>query len=176
MTRKFTFYHADRNRSLTEGMELTLQPNGLSMFGCEYAPRLSTIEPQDDPPLRREWYAEGIRQAQFPQERSRLECIFGANSLLEAEQFARAIDPLPIHAVPIFELFASDFSSHDMNWLDYETGGDADKLLDNMKRYWWREISNSRPSTGDRRPPRIEVKMALPVTVGRLVAWAKPHD
>lgn len=171
--RQFKFYHADRCRSLSEGMILTPQPNGLSLFGSQYGPRLASAEPNEDEALSREWYAEGTRQVHFPNEPSRLICIFGANTIWEAEQFAHSITPQPSEPIPIFEIFAAEFTSHDMNWLDYDGQGDKAQIAENMKRYWWREISNHMPAGGDRRAPRIEVKMTLPVTVGRIVSWVK---
>lgn len=174
--RKFTFYHADRSLSLKEGMVLTLEPSGLSRFGNAYAPHFDKAQQSDDDALMREWLAEGSRQAHYPQEPSRLVCLFGANTVWEAEQFAKEITPTPQVDIPIFEVFASSFTSHDMNWLDYTTGNDPAKTADNMKRYWWREISNSAPLVGDRKSPRIEVKISLPVTVGKLVSWVRFND
>lgn len=169
--RKFTFYHADRMRSLTEGMELTLLPNGLSVFGNSYhGPDAENSTPDA---IKREMIAEAARQQepQFRNEPSRLACLFAGNSIDDAKMFAKAIEPAPAHDIPIFEIFASNFSCHDMNWLDYECP-DKD-MMDNAKHYWWREISISAPITGDRRPPRIEVKIALPATVGRIVSWVQ---
>lgn len=174
--RTFVFYHADRQRSLSEGMVLNTLPNGFSRFGNHYAHLWHEALNSADAALRREWHAEGIRSTHFPTQPSRLACLFGANSVAEAADFAKSIEPRPSADVPLFEIHASSFSSHDVNWLDYEHGGDHSKIVDYMKRYLLREISNSCPAVGERRAPRIEVKIGLPCTVGRLVDWVRFGD
>jgi len=71
--------------------------------------------------------------------------------------------------VPVFEVFASKYWSLDMNWLDYMTG--HDQRVNYLRDYWLASITNHNPETGMRRPPQIEVLMALPVKIGKVVEW-----
>lgn len=171
------FYHADRGRTLVEGQRLELNAHGASRFGCAYWPTITQMPiEQMNRAQRREFILEKIRQDFFAQHYpSRRQCLFAANSIQEALQFAHAFDEIPDFEVPIFEIFASYFWTFDMTWLDYDCEGDLNKQYTHSNEYWNAAISNNNPTVGERRPPRLEVMIALPAQVGRIVAHAKPN-
>lgn len=165
------FYHIDRERQLTEGKVINLDDRGLSRFGSVYWDAISTkpFEALNDAE-QRECLLEQIKQEpNFSLYASRMQAFFGANTLEDAKRFAEKIVPKPVEKIPIFEVFASTFWTLDMNWLDYVS--DPETRIRNLRDYWYATISNHNPSTGERKPPHLEVMMALPITIGRIVEW-----
>jgi len=168
------FYHADRAHSLQEGQVITLDENELSRFGAEYWPAISSkdISEMNEAQLR-EFHLEEIRKESiFSTYTSRLQSIFGANSIEDAVWFAKSITPVPNLPIPIIEIYAQKFWSLDMNWLDFECS--HEKSIRYYRKYWYAEISNHAPPQGERKPPKLEVLMALPVTVGKVVHYVLP--
>ena len=182
------FFHADRGAKLREGQVLTLGPDGYSSFGRYYQKRLvhaQAIGGNINGPDFREFLLDEIRKGdpRFEAYESRFRCFFGANTLDEARWFASRIDPVPTWPVPIVEVFASRFWTLDMNWMDYDCHEREDSSLSlemhqrglkYFREYWHSAISNHCPSQGIRNPPRLEVLMALPVTIGKIVGWFQP--
>lgn len=170
------FYHADRAGSLAEHQTVELNADQLSRFGSEYWSIISeghTAEMSDA--QLREFHLEQIRrQSRFSVYASRMQSIFAANSLEEAIRFAEIVTPVPANPIPIIEIFAESFWSLDMNWLDYDCP--INQRLQYYEKYWYAEISNHRPTQGERRPPRIEVMIALPARTGRIVHHVNPAD
>ena len=166
--RKHVFYHADRAASLREGQEITLDENGLSYFGKVYWPIFKTKQFEDmDSAQQRESNLENIkRESQYSLYASRLQSIFAANTIDEAIIFANSIIPKPTHPIPIIEIIADKFWNLDSTWLDFES---SSANLKNYRNYWDGIITNHHPSVGDRRPPRLEVMIALPATTGKIV-------
>ncbi len=169
-----TFYHADRNRSLTENQEITLSENGLSVFGNIYWPAFQSKSIQEmNKAEMREFYLEEIRKEErYSLYTSRLQSIFAANSLAEAIIFANSIQPRPDHPIPIIEILSNNYWSLDSNWLDFIAG---EKVIDYYRNYWDGLITNHRPLTGERRPPRIEVMIPLPARTGKIVHIVEPY-
>lgn len=168
MNRKHIFYHADRAASLKENQELTLDQNGLSYFGRAYwhAFQTNKLDVLNDA-QQREYHLENIKQElRYTLYASRLQSIFAANTISEAIVFANSIIPKPKHPIPIFEIFADRFWNLDTNWLDFE--GSLTNL-NNYRNYWDGLITNHHPKFGERRPPRLEVMIALPATTGKIV-------
>lgn len=97
-----------------------------------------------------------------------MQSFFGSNSLEDAKRFYDHYNPKQEYPVPVYEVFASRFWSLDMNWLDFSN--QAERRA-NYSEYWQARISNHDPDSGNRRGPLLEVMMALPITVGRVVAW-----
>lgn len=171
--REFRFFHADRSQCLSPGQIIELDENGMSAVGRQYFQAIQTKPPEAlTPGERREYFAERIkRHPKFANSYiSRMQAFFGANSILDAVAFANAITPRPLGPIPIFEVYARTFWSLDSTWLDYDPHQDF-----NFVQYWYGSISNSTPPTGDRRPPLLEVLMALPVRIGKIVAWAEAN-
>lgn len=165
------FYHADRYASLKENQLIELDERGLSRFGSEYWPIISQrdMSKMNEPQLR-EFLLEEIRkETQFSAYTSRLQSIFGANSLSEAIWFAQSIEPVPKHEIPIIEIYAEKFWSLDMKWLDYKCS--HEQSIEYYRNYWWAQISNHCPSEGERMPPRLEVLIALPAKTGKIVHY-----
>ncbi len=172
---KHCFYHADRSRTLATGQSVELDENGHSKFGAFYWPSISTemMENMSEPVLR-ETVLERIRREvpAFAQGRpSRLSALFAALTVEDAIWHAHNVLPPAEHEVPIFEIWTRDFVTLDLNWLDFQQPT-RERREDNYRRYWWGEITNHNPLQGPRRPPRLEVLVNLPVTVGALVAHA----
>jgi hypothetical protein len=168
MARRHIFYHADRGASLKENQEIVLNEEGLSRFGTAYWPafQIKTIHEMNESE-RREFFLEQIRsENRYSAYSSRLQSIFAANTISEAIKFAESITPRPTHPIPIIEIYAERFWSLDSNWLDYDSGSET---CDYYRSYWEGKISNHCPTIGDRRPPRIEVMIALPATAGKIV-------
>ena len=167
------FFHADRARSLIEGQVLELTSQNLSVFGQVYWSAISQKPFEDmSPAEQREYILDHIRSSD-PRYRlytSRLQSFFGANYLEEAIRFAEEIMPRPDYKVPIYEVFSDRYWSLDMNWADYI--GPKDRLIENAHDYWSGRITNHESINGDRKTPRIEVMMALPVKIGKIVAYA----
>ncbi|MBI5942061.1 MAG: hypothetical protein HY859_16720 [Caulobacterales bacterium] len=120
----------------------------------------------------REYLCEWVRcHPRFLSHRpSRLRIMFAALTLQDAIGFGNDILPQTAEAFPIFEVFSDKFCTLDMNWLDYASS--AEQKEANYTSYWWGEISNHNPVEGVRRPPRLEVLISLPATVGEIVAWS----
>ncbi len=165
------FYHADRWQTLIEGQTVELDSRGLSRFGSVYWDAIHT-KPFDNlnDAERREFFLEQTRSLpMFREQRpSRLQSMYGANSIDEVKRFVNTIIPRP-EKTPIFEVFASSFTTLDMNWLDYVS--DTNTYIQNRRNYWYGEISNHNPEIGKRKLPMLEVLMQLPVKVGKIVAW-----
>ncbi len=119
----------------------------------------------------REFYLEQIiNEPEYSPYTSRMQCIFGANSINEAIVFAESILPGPDNLIPIIEIFADRFWTLDINWLDY----DWDHLqLNYYRNYWDARISNQCPKVGQRRQPWLEVLKVLPATTGKIVHTVK---
>lgn len=168
MNRKHIFYHADRTASLKEDQEIKLDENGLSNFGKVYWPIFQTKQFEEmDLVQQREFHLEKIKQeSRYSLYASRLESIFAANSIMDAIMFANSIVPKPTHPIPIIEIFADRFWSLDSNWLDFES---PPINLDYYRNYWDGKITNHHPKVGVRRPPRLEVMIALPAATGKIV-------
>ncbi|ELE5025665.1 hypothetical protein RDG65_000924 [Vibrio fluvialis] len=170
------FYHADRSASLIEGQDIVLDSNNLSRFGTEYWHAINhlPVEEMTDAQLR-EFYLEKIRNEPiFSAYTSRMQSMFAANSIEEAAWFALAVEPIPDHPINIFEIYADRFWTLDMNWLDYKS--DLNTMLSYYRKYWYSEISNHAPKEGVRRPPRLEVLIALPAKVGQVVHTVYPSS
>lgn len=168
MNRKHLFYHADRATLLKENQEITLDKNGLSYFGKAYWHIFQTNKLEEmNEAQQREFHLENIkREERYSLYASRLQSIFAANTINEAIIFAESIVPKPSHPIPIIEIFADRFWNLDTNWLDYE--GSLTNL-NNYRNYWDGLITNHHPKVGERRPPRLEVMIALPATTGKIV-------
>ncbi len=143
------------------------------MFGNEYWDAMQGAMKDGDTSKMtlaelREWGLERVRTFHFKCEpKSRLTGIFAALTVEEAKGFARDIEPVPDHEIPIFEVFARDFATYDRNWGDYVSRPDDPDF--HYRRYWYREITNH---TGNpRTPPRLEVLIELPARVGRCVSF-----
>lgn len=164
------FYHADRHALLSEGMTLELNDRGLSRFGDCYWQAISQKPLGEMSKAEfREYMAEKVyREPVFHNYASRLQCCFGALSVSDAKRYAAEITPKPDHPVPIYEIYATRFWTLDMAWLDYET--DAETFENYCRRYWYAEISNHSPKSGPRRSPQLEVLIALPARVGKIVS------
>jgi hypothetical protein len=168
MDRQFLFYHADRDATLKENQTVELDENNLSRFGSIYWPALQNLKFEDmNPAQRREYMAERVkREPQYQSLPSRLQSIFAANSIEEAIKFAKCISPMPDHNVPIFEIYAGRFWNFDSIWLDFLNPSASYEPYFN---YWEGILSNHRPMEGIRHPPRIEVLIPLPATIGSIV-------
>lgn len=166
------FYHADRYLNLVEGQIIELDSNGLSRFGAAYWEAISTRPfEQLSQAEEREWLLEREKQdPKFAFYPSRMQSFFAANTIDDARRFVEKSNDKPHDKVPIFEVFASEFWTLDMNWLDYAT--DLQTRLSYIRQYWYAAISNHSPAEGERRPPLLEVLMKPPVRVGKIVAWA----
>lgn len=168
MNRKHVFYHADRGASLKEYQEITLDENGLSYFGRTYwhTFQIKKFEKLNDAE-QREFHLENIKkEPRYSLYASRLQSIFAANTINEAIIFANTIVPKPTHPIPIIEIFADRFWNLDTNWLDFE--GSLTNL-NNYRSYWDGLITNHHPTVGERRPPLLEVMIALPAMTGKIV-------
>ena len=165
-----TFFHADRNSTLTPGQALVEDERGLSTFGSVYWPLIQSEPPLNaDAALIREYCAEkalGITGFYW----SRHCSVFAAETIEEAIEFAHAVTPTPDNPIRIFEIFADRASRHDMTWLDYEVGLDA--RIAYACNYWRMDESNHRPLEGPRKPPQWEILIPLPARVGAHVATA----
>lgn len=170
MTTSHIFYHADRAASLKEGQIISLDENDLSYFGKAYWPTINTKSVEEmDPMQLREYYLEMIkREPIYFQYASRMQSIFAANTITEAIAFANSIVPKPSYPIPIIEIFADRFWSLDSNWLDYETRS-VQQQIENYRNYWDGKISNHHPEEGKRKPPMLEVMIALPAITGKIV-------
>jgi len=168
MNTKHVFYHADRASLLKENQEITLDENGLSYFGRAYWDILQTKKLEEmNIAQQREFHLENIkRESRYSLYSSRLQSIFAANTINEAIIFAKSIVPKPSYPIPIIEIFGNRFWNLDTNWLDYE--GSLTNL-NNYRNYWNGLITNHLPVVGERRPPRLEVMIALPATTGKIV-------
>jgi hypothetical protein len=165
------FYHADRARTLTERQEIALDDRGLSRFGAAYWDAINSKRFEDmNDAEQREYLLEQIKSdPRFNAYTSRMKAIFGANSIEEARFFARSINPRPEHKIPIYEIYASIFWTLDTNWLDYTTN--HENRIKYFREYWYAAISNHNPDDGERKPPSLEVLIALPARVGEVVDW-----
>ncbi|MEZ2829047.1 DUF2441 domain-containing protein [Serratia liquefaciens] len=169
--REFKFYHADRHSLMSEMSTILPMYNNTSKFGNFYIPRFQSLDPKItmDGPTQRELLLENIRAVQFPQQPSRLSCLFAANTIPDAKAFALSIVPTPSHSIRIFEVFASKFVILDSIWLDYDTA-DMETRIQYYKQYWWATISQHTPATYERKAPMLEVLLPLPVRMGRIVS------
>lgn len=166
------FYHADRNSTLVEGQIVELDSRGLSRFGAVYWDAIQTVPFEKmNEEEQREFQLEQLRNTPvFNGYTSRMQALFGANTIEEAKRFVDRIEPKSAAKVPIYEVYASTFFTFDMNWLDFTT--DPFRRVIYLEDYWNAAISNHNPAEGERRLPSLEVLMALPVTIGKIVAWA----
>ncbi len=163
-----TFYHADRSKTLQAGQVLEVNERGLSRFGETYWSSIhnTPVENMDAATLR-EHCAE-IACQRTNHGWSRHCSLFAAETIEQAIEFALAVTPRPDQPIPIFEIHAFRASEHDMNWLDFDVG--LDQRIDYAERYWRMERTNHQPQSGERRPPRFEIIIPLPATVGEQVA------
>lgn len=168
MNRQHVFYHADRSASLKENQAITLDENGLSYFGRAYWHTFQTNRLEElDEAQQREFHLEKIKkEPRYSLYASRLQSIFAANTINEATIFANTIVPKSTHPIPIIEIFADRFWNLDTNWLDFEGSLTS---LNNYRNYWEGLITNHHPTVGERRPPRLEVMIALPAMTGKIV-------
>lgn len=169
------FYHLDREKLLTEGQVVALDEHGMSRFGSLYREAIFTkpFEQMSDAE-RRELMLENIRkEPKFSNyTTSRLQAFFGANSIEEIKRFAERIEPKAEGKVPVYEVFASEFWTLDMNWLDSAKNLEhVTNLEHSLLQYWYGSITNHNPEVGERNPPNLEILMTLPVTIGRIVEW-----
>ncbi|MNT52963.1 hypothetical protein D3C72_1900210 [compost metagenome] len=112
----------------------------------------------------REYCAEKVlHEDDFIHRFSRHCSFFGVQSIEESKAYARTILPPPDHPIPIFEVQAEQFQILDSNWLDFDCP--LDRRLEYSRMYWHGVPTSSRP-------PRWEVVMCLPVTIGRQVGFA----
>jgi hypothetical protein len=119
---------------------------------------------------QRECLLESIRrEPKFGAYTSRMKAFFGTNTIEDAKRFAQTAEPKMDSKVPVVEVFASEFWNLDMNWLDCVIS--HEKRLLYYREYWHAAIYNHNPDQGTRRPPMVEVLMALPVRIGRVVDW-----
>lgn len=168
-SRRHVFYHADRSASLKEGQKIELDENRLSRFGAAYFSALQTkaVQHMNDVELR-ELYLEEIRKKpQYSLYESRLQSMFAALTIEDAIVFGNSIVPKPDHPIPIFEILTDRFWTLDSNWLDYKC--DIQQQIDYYWNYWDGRITNHCPQVGERRPPRLEIMIALPATAGKIV-------
>jgi predicted small secreted protein len=164
------FYHADRYNLLAEKQNISLNEQKLSRFGAVY---WSKIEQGDLTTMnsdeKREYYLEQIkRENRYRRYSSRLQSIFAANSIWEAEIFAREIIPKPDNPINIVEIYSDQFWNLDMTWLDF-VPQNHETMMEYYRHYWEGKISNSCPTEGDRKPPRIEVMISLPAITGKII-------
>jgi hypothetical protein len=167
------FFHADRARSLVEGQVLDLNSQSLSAFGQIYWGAISQKPFEEmNPAEQREYILERVLRdnPQYRLYTSRLQSLFGANYPEEAIRFAEEITPRPDYKIPIYEIFSDRYWSLDMNWIDFDEP--QDRMIQNAHEYWSGRITNHESINGNRKPPTIEVMMALPVKVGKIVAYA----
>jgi hypothetical protein len=114
----------------------------------------------------REYCAEKVLQEdEFRHRFSRHCSLFGVRSIEESIAYARTILPPPDHPIPIFEVQSDMYQILDSNWLDFDCP--LDRRLE-YSRLYWRGYATNIPL----RPPRWEVVMCLPVTIGRQVGFA----
>jgi hypothetical protein len=161
----------DRDKALSEGQELTLNGNGVSRFGFVYLDSLveKPFEVLNEAE-QREHLLDRMRIDHFPEHISRLQACFGAKTIEDIKRFAEKIEPKPTGKIPVFEVFVSDFNTLDMRWLDYTP--DHELRLQNFRNYWGGAITNYyHIDSGQPLPPLMEVLMALPVKVGKIVDW-----
>lgn len=163
------FYHADRELLLQEGMRLDLTPRGLSKFGEVYWDVIHQTHPEQmgrTSAELREFCAEvALQESGFADRFSRHCSFFGVQSIKESLAYARTILPPPDHLIPIFEVQAENYLILDSTWLDFDCP--LDRRLEYSRWYWTRF-----PTSSPFRPPRWEVVMCLPVTIGRQVGFA----
>ena len=163
------FFHSDRERLLQEGMRLELGEDGLSRFGRVYwdvIHRVSRDQMHRNGGELREYCAEfALQEPEFSHRFSRHCSFFGVQSIEESIDYARTILPPPDHQIPIFEVQADIYQILDSNWLDFDCP--LDRRLE-YSRMYWRGV----PTSISSRPPRWEVVMCLPVTIGRQVGFA----
>lgn len=165
---RHVFYHADRAGSLKEYQEIILDESNLSYFGKVYWSAFQSKRVEEmEPAQQREYFLHQIKQEpRYSLYSSRLQSIFAANSITEAIVFANTLNPKPNHPIPIIEIYADRFWTLDSNWLDYDGGANQ---FEYYRNYWDGIISNHRSETGERRPPRLEVMIALPAITGKIV-------
>ncbi|MFJ9533331.1 hypothetical protein [Herbaspirillum sp. NPDC101396] len=158
------FFHADREGTLQEGQMVVLNNMDLSRFGHAYWDAIVETPFEDlSPAAKREALLEEVKKdPSFHFYSSRLQSMFGANTIEDAIWFARSITPVPLKPIRIFEVFATKFWTLDMNWLDFAS--DPIQTIQNYREYWGGKISNS-----VRRPPRLEVLIPLPARIGKVV-------
>jgi len=163
------FYHADRELLLQEGMRLELSPQGLSKFGEVYWDVIHQVPPEQmhrNSAELREFCAEVARQESVFTGRFSRHCsFFGVQSIEESKAYARTILPPPDHPIPIFEVQSEQYQIFDSTWLDFDCP--LDRRLGYSHSYW-----SGLPSNSPFRPPRWEVVMCLPVTIGPQVGFA----
>lgn len=166
------FFHIDRQKALAEGQEITLDDRKLSRFGAVYwdAIHAKRFDEMSHAEQRERLLEDFHNESRFSVYTSRMQAFFGVNTLDDARRFAEKIEPKPDYKVPVFEVFASTFWTLDMNWLDYNTT-DHETRLTYCRNYWYAAISNHNPEAGERKPPHLEVLMALPVRIGKIVEW-----
>jgi len=165
------FFHVDRWKQLAEGQILQLNERGLSRFGSIYwdAIKQKPFNEMTDAEQRESILEQIKQEPMFNLYTSRMQAFFGANTLADAKRFYEKVEPKQPHPVPIYEVYASRYWSLDMTWLDYST--DHTQRVRNLREYWHAALSNHNPEIGERRPPLVEVLMALPVTIGKVVEW-----
>lgn len=151
-----------------------LDERGLSRFGAVYWDAITTKSfDQLNEAQQREALLEEIkREPRFNLYVSRMQAFFGANTLEDARRFYEKFEPRQPFSVPVYEVFASSYWSLDMNWLDYSA--EHEQRVRYLREYWYATISNHNPENGERKPPLVEVLMALPVTIGKIVDWIPP--
>lgn len=173
----FRFFHADRRGQLVENTQLDLDERKLSPFGRVYWDDINNH--RSDPnklskAAQREYIVEEIRKAELPHALSRFQCFFGANYVEDAVRFAKSIEPIPKLPVGIYEVFATQFITLDMNHIDIDPS-DPD-FAQYVRWYWRRVISNHGPPSGNRKAPNLEVLMHFPVRVGRRIMEVNAND
>lgn len=169
------FYHADRFGTLSPYQPMELDSNGCSTFGAQYfAAYTSKREDELSDAESRECLLERIRcEPRFFSRPSRFAVLFCALTIEDAVRHASEIEPPIVGDVRVFEVRSRDFVTLDRNWLDY--GSAPETRVNNYRCYWWGEISNHNPIEGERRAPRLEVLIPLPVKIGELVASTPAH-
>jgi len=151
-----SFYHIDRAKSLEQGQTLSLipvseteieqkrlaeeyYPEGVTKHGERY---LSHFEPDEDDEQTYwiEAWMEMIRLLEYPDQFSRFQAVFGAETTEEVEQFARTYSSGKEEAV-ICRVTAERTQTADTMFLS----GMRVEMLENIRacrRYWESEIGS----------------------------------
>ena len=102
-------------------------PDGISFWGKKIL--LNLLD--DEFMLKREYFAEDIRQKRFPQHPSRLQAIFGCRTLEDAKKYR---DGFAVPEATVWKLSSQHVFERDMRWLR-RVSSDLE-LQQNLLNYW----------------------------------------
>lgn len=128
-------------------------PDGVTFWGQKVL--LNLLD--DDFMLKREYFAEDIRQKQFPSLPSRLQVIFGCRTLDDAHTYR---DGFAVPQAGIWKVSSEAMLERDMHWMR-RVSNDGE-LVRNITKYWNGEESSA--------SPRWECLLVPPVQVIERVA------